>query len=319
MKIFRLFKKIFIPCTENNYFPLFLNGKLLNLYLILILILKIFTIPLFFSISKTVFFADIAKTALIEFLNSERKNRGLAPLSENPALDKSAYLKAKDILEKNYFSHLSPEGISPWYWFKVAGYDYQFAGENLAIGFLDSKEVHEAWMKSPSHRQNILNPNYKEVGIAVLKGKFNGNEVYVVVQHFGSQKEKLIPHPATSTISTPAQVSQKEISTQETSTILGEKEKIPPNQKVAFAITKFTATKYPSLLNKIIYFTLAILIFSLTLTIYFDIFIYRKFVIDYKDLIPKLASFCLILIIFLYLNHTKLIQLIPHQLMIYGF
>jgi hypothetical protein len=325
MKIFRLFKKIFIPCAENNYFPLFLKEKFLNLYLILLLILKIFTIPLIFSISKTVFFADIAKTALIEFLNSERKNRGLAPLSENTALNKSAYLKAKDILEKNYFSHFSPEGISPWYWFKVAGYDYQFAGENLAIGFLDSKEVHEAWMKSPPHRQNILNPNYKEVGIAVLKGKFNGNEVYVVVQHFGSQKEKLIPHSATSTISTPVQVSTptqvslKETSTQETSTVLGEKEKISQNQKVAFAITKFTATKYPSLLNKIIYFTLAILIFSLTLTIYFDIFVYRKFVIDYKDLIPKLASFCLILIIFLYLDQTKLIQLIHHQLMIYGF
>jgi hypothetical protein len=313
MKIFHLFKKIFIPCSENNYFPLFLKEKFLNLYLILILNLKIFTIPLFFSISKTVFFADITKTALIEFLNSERKNRGLAPLFENPALDQSAYLKAKDILEKNYFSHFSPDGISPWYWFKIAGYDYQFAGENLAIGFLDSKEVHEAWMKSPLHRQNILNPNYKEVGIAVLKGEFNGNEVYVVVQHFGSQKEKLIPHPATSTISTSTKVSLKE-----TSTVLGEKEKIPPNQKVAFAITKFTVTKYPSLLNKIIYFTLAILIFSLTLTIYFDIFIYRKFVIDYKDLIPKIASFCLILIIFLYLNHTKLIQLIPHQLMIYA-
>jgi hypothetical protein len=341
MKIFRLFKKIFIPCTENNYFPLFLKGKFLNLYLILLLILKIFTIPLIFSISKTIFFADITKTALIEFLNSERRSKGLLPLSENPILDQSAYLKAKDILEKGYFSHWSPEGTSPWYWFRAVGYDYQFAGENLAIGFLDSKEVHEALMSSLSHRQNILNPNYKEIGIAVLKGEFNGNEVYVVVQHFGSPKfvpaeikEKLTQKPTPTPISTPTETKIKiqpstptEIAslgtgtpTSETSTpILAEQKEISLPQKITFNLVKFLALKYNSVLNGIIYFTLAILIFSLTLTIYCDIFIYRKFVIDYKELIPRWVSFCLILILFLYLDQSKLIQIIPHQLIIHGF
>jgi hypothetical protein len=341
MKILGLFKKIFIPCAENNYFPLFLKGKFLNLYLILLLILKIFTIPLIFSISKSIFFADITKTALIDFLNSERKSRGLPLLSENPILDQSAYLKAKDILEKDYFSHWSPEGTSPWYWFKAAGYDYQFAGENLAIGFLDSKEVHEALMSSPSHRQNILNPNYKEIGIAVLKGEFNGNEVYVVVQHFGSpkfvpaeSKEKLTQKPTPTTISTPTETQIKtqpstptEIAsleaatpTRETSTsVLTEQKEIPLPQKITFNLVKFLALKYNSVLNGIIYFTLAILIFSLTLTIYCDFFIYRKFVIDYKELIPRWASFCLILIFFLYLDQSKLIQIIPHQLIIHGF
>jgi len=337
MKIFRLFKKIFIPCTENNYFPLFLKGKFLNLYLILLLILKIFTIPLIFSISKTIFFADITKTVLIDFLNSERKSRGLPPLSENPILDQSAYLKAKDILEKDYFSHWSPEGTSPWYWFKAAGYDYQFAGENLAIGFLDSKEVHEALMSSPSHRQNILNPNYKEIGIAVLKGEFNGSEVYVVVQHFGSpkivfieSKEKLtqkptLPPSSTTTETQPSTLTESAsletaTPTSETSTpVLTKQKEISSSQKIIFNLVKFLALKYNSVLNGIIYFTLAILIFSLTLTIYCDLFIYRKFVIDYKELIPRWVSFCLILILFLYLDQSKLIQIIPHQLIIHGF
>ena len=328
MKILSLLKKIFIPCAQNNFFPLFLNEKLLNLYLILLLILKIFTIPLIFSISKTNFFADITKTALIDLLNFERKKKGLPPLSENPILDQSAYLKAKDILEKDYFSHFSPEGLSPWYWFKSVGYDYQFAGENLAIGFLDSKEVNDAWMDSPSHRQNILNPNYKEVGIAVLKGEFNGSEVYVVVQHFGTpkmvsteSKKKQSPTSTTSTsskteASTPTEIASVEITTP---TQKIDQKEISSTQKITFNLTKFATLKYTSLLNGIIYFTFAILIFSLSLTIYFDIFVYRKFVIDYKELIPRLTIFCLILIFFLYLDQSKLIQIIPHKLIIYGF
>jgi hypothetical protein len=337
MKILSFLNKVFIPCADNNYFPLFLKEKLLNLYLILLLILKIFTIPLIFSISRTIFFADITKTALIEFLNSERKSRGLPPLSENPILDQSAYLKAKDILEKDYFSHFSPEGFSPWYWFKAVGYDYKFAGENLAIGFLDSYEVHQAWMSSPSHRQNILNPNYKEIGIAVLKGEFNGNEVYVVVQHFGSPrfvsaegKEKLTQKPIPTTISTPTETQIKaqpstpteitslETIIKETSTSNLTEQKEIQSPTVTLKLVKFLALKYNSMLNVIIYFILAILIFSLTLTIYFDIFIYRKFVLDYKELIPRWVSFCLILILFLYLDQPKLIQIIPHQLIIHG-
>lgn len=344
MNFLKLAKKIFIPCQENNFFPLFLKGKFLNFYLILILILKLFTIPLIVSISKTIFFADITKTALLEFLNTERKSKNLPPLSQNPKLDQAAYLKAKDILEKDYFAHWSPDGISPWYWFKVANYDYSFAGENLAIGFIDSKEVFDAWMNSPSHRQNILNPNFKEIGISVLKGEFNGSEVYVVVQHFGKPKEVTlaksqekpilppIPPPETSTeifatpteTASPTEIASLETSTptpesEETSTplLIGE-EKISPPKSVSFKITEFLAKKYTPLLNGIIYTTLSVLMVSLTLTIYFDIFIYRKFIIDYKELIPRWLSFCFILILFIFLDQSKLIQAVPHQLLIYG-
>jgi len=319
------------------------------------------------SFSKSIFFADITKNALLEYLNLERQSKGLSPLFENPKLLQSAYLKAKDILEKKYFSHWSPNGISPWYWFKIAGYDFQVAGENLAIGFLDSKEVHQAWMESPLHRQNILNPNYRDVGIAVLKGEFNGNEVYVVVQHFGTPKkmlsakstEQFTLQSQTSTVTsqpkysptskivqksetatpTPAQTFQPETSTlsqevttsnQSTSSFTSSQQEIltstlnkdtplPLEKRVTFKLTEFATIKYNKILNLIIYSILGFLLFSLTLTIIFDIFVFRKFEIDYKDLIPKWIVFFLILLTFVYLDQSKLIQLIPHKVLIYGF
>lgn len=366
--IIKPLKRIFIPCQENNYFPLFLQRRFLNVYFILILVLKFFTIPLVFYLSKSTFFADIVKSVLVEYLNSERKKNNLPPLSENPKLVQAAYLKAKDILDKDYFAHWGPDGKSPWYWFRVAGYDYQYAGENLAIGFLDSKEVHEAWMNSPSHRQNILNPNYREIGIAVLKGEFNGIDVYVVVQHFGKEKETLLAktEKTTSTISTasptssplkteektptstplvsgqttasssastptPSESAKNQTTTTQsiveatptkiasTQEAASEKEKtIILEENIPFKITKLAVTKYNSFLNTIIYLGLGALIFSLAVTLYFDIFSYHKYVIDYKEIIPRLVTFSLIFLFFLYLDQTKIIQIIPHEVFLYG-
>ncbi|PIT94600.1 hypothetical protein COT96_03040, partial [Candidatus Falkowbacteria bacterium CG10_big_fil_rev_8_21_14_0_10_38_22] len=149
-KILSKFKLIFIPCKENRYRPKVLDTKFLLYYLIFLFTLKILIIPFIIYFPKSIFFAEITNNAIIEFTNQERQLTGLSFLKENPVLDQAAYLKAQDILEKSYFSHKSPEGISPWYWFKKAGYDYKFAGENLAIGFLDSEEVINAWYDSPS-------------------------------------------------------------------------------------------------------------------------------------------------------------------------
>lgn len=303
------------------------------------------------SISKTIFFADITKTNLIEYINSARKSLGLSPLSENKTLERSAFLKAQDILEKDYFAHYSPEGKSPWYWFRISGYDYAVAGENLAIGFLDSKEVFDAWMNSQTHRENILNPNYQEIGISVLKGEFNGDEVYVVVQHFGKpktiyQSQQPIPQkpislpeePQTSTTPTTTlggtetkseekSETSTEIASAETSTeTIKEPSPLPsptqeistPPKKFSFSLFRFLSLNYTQILNKIIYFILLFLIFSLILTIFFDIFVYKKFVIDYKELIPRFFFFLFILIIFLYLDQSKIIKIFPHKFSIYG-
>lgn len=315
-------KNIFLPTVENNYFPIFLKRKFLGYYILILVFLKILTLPLLFFATKSPFFAQISKYLLLDFINSERKKAGLSPLVFNPFLEKSAFLKAKDMIEKDYFSHYSPTGLSPWYWFKLAGYEYKIAGENLAIGFLETKEVHEALMNSPSHRQNILNPAFKEIGISVLEGEFNGENVYLVVQHFGTPPRKLkvqkstFPEISTSTPET-STLSLVQTTTQPTK---NQKPKIYQtlSSNFSFKATKFALVGYNSLLNKIVYFTILFLIFSITLTIFYDIFIYRRFILDYKQLIPAWFLFFIILLIFLYFDQSKIILFIPHRLQIYG-
>jgi Fe2+ or Zn2+ uptake regulation protein len=101
-------------------------------------------------------------------------------------LDKIAADKLEDMVENNYFAHTSPKGINPWFWFEKNKYDYKYAGENLAINFMRVEDQHEAWMKSPTHKKNILNSNYKEIGIAVGAGEINGQMGIITVQEFGT-------------------------------------------------------------------------------------------------------------------------------------
>lgn len=181
---------LFIPCQENNHQPRFLQSNFLPYLLIFLFILKFIFVPFLIYFPETNLFADISKTVLIELTNNERKKLGLNQLKENSQLNQAALLKAQDILANGYFSHWSPQGKSPWYWFKKANYKYQTAGENLGIGFLDSEEVYQAWENSPSHKANLLGPNYQEIGIAVLSGNFKGNEATIVVQLFGAPAQK---------------------------------------------------------------------------------------------------------------------------------
>jgi len=117
-------------------------------------------------------------------------------------LDAAAKQKAEDMFQNNYFSHFSPTGVSPWYWINKSGYNYHYAGENLAMNFIDSEEVVRAWLNSPGHRENLLNKNYQDIGIAVLPADFSkqGINQPIVVQLFGSpQTEKVKPTTETTT------------------------------------------------------------------------------------------------------------------------
>lgn len=165
----------------------FLQSRALVYCAVFLLIVKIFSIAVFINFAPNIFFADVAKSALVNLVNQSRKTAGIGELSENIKLDQAAELKAEDMVAKEYFSHNSPDGTTPWHWFSEIGYDYKYAGENLAIGFFDSKDVFQAWLNSPSHRENLLNPKYQEIGTAVLQG-FGSNDAVVVVQFFGTLK-----------------------------------------------------------------------------------------------------------------------------------
>lgn len=129
---------------------------------------------------------DISTGEVINLLNAERQEKNLSILSENSELNQAAQMKAEDMIKNDYFAHNSPQGRSPWHWFEKSGYDYKFAGENLAVNYSNAKEQHEAWMNSPTHRDNILNANYREVGVAVLEGKIDGARSILTVQLFGA-------------------------------------------------------------------------------------------------------------------------------------
>ncbi|MCL5010660.1 MAG: CAP domain-containing protein [Patescibacteria group bacterium] len=201
---FGLYLKIlFIPCGGNNYRPKILEGKYLICILLLACVLRLSTFLFFWQLPNTDFFADISKMILIDSLNQERTSFKLGSLKESTLLDQAAFLKANDMMQKGYFSHTSPSGVTPWYWFKKVGYNYKSAGENLGIGFVDSQELHRAWDNSPSHRANLLNGNYKEIGIAVVEGNFNGLPTTIVVQHFGTPKTKTSQMPSNTAVSNP--------------------------------------------------------------------------------------------------------------------
>ena len=129
---------------------------------------------------------NLTMQGIISKTNSERIAISLKPLSENRELDSSASKKVDDMFEKQYFEHISPEGIGVSDLAKNEGYEYILIGENLALGgFKDDADVVAAWMASPGHKANILNNRYTEIGIAVKKGIYQGSEVWIAVQHFG--------------------------------------------------------------------------------------------------------------------------------------
>jgi uncharacterized protein YkwD len=123
-------------------------------------------------------------SALGMLTNIEREKAGLEDLRENALLDQAAQAKAEDMASKGYFSHTSPDGLTPWDWLDRSGYEYRYAGENLALDFDDASSVTEAWMHSPGHRANIERAAYTEVGTGVAKGIYKGRMTTFYVQMY---------------------------------------------------------------------------------------------------------------------------------------
>ncbi|HXK38104.1 MAG TPA: CAP domain-containing protein [Candidatus Paceibacterota bacterium] len=180
-------KQHFIPHEGNDHRPHILRTPGAQLLLFLLLASQAFFLLYSFIIlptSKQV--AAVLVPILISETNKERTNAHLSVLSKNELLMKSAQLKANDMAAKGYFAHNSPSGDEPWVWFRQVGYDYRFAGENLAVNFVESKDITDAWMNSPTHRDNLLSGKYTQVGIATALGKYKGKDAIFVVQHFGT-------------------------------------------------------------------------------------------------------------------------------------
>jgi len=131
--------------------------------------------------------AVLLQSKIIIETNLQRQENGNLPaLKENAKLDAAASAKANDMFLKQYFEHISPSGVGPGDLAQKYGYDYIVEGENLILGnFSSEKEVVQDWMNSPGHRANILNNRYTEIGVAMVKGTYKGETVWIGVQEFG--------------------------------------------------------------------------------------------------------------------------------------
>jgi Cysteine-rich secretory protein family len=185
IEMFNWLKKHFIPHEGNDHQPGILRDNSVRMLMVLVFILEIglFVLPFVsvLNLSNT-FTASVLPAVLDDLTNQNREELKLDPLIISPFLNRIAELKAQDMASKGYFAHVSPEGKTPWYWFDQVGYKYEYAGENLAIDFTDSKDVTVAWMNSPTHKANIIKKAYTEIGTGIATGTYEGSPTVFVAQ-----------------------------------------------------------------------------------------------------------------------------------------
>ncbi len=195
----KILHHLFIPHEGNNFKARAIHLDFLTYYLIVAIFLTFgFRILSLRSGDILGFATDITIDRLYQLTNDVRQKYQLPTLSYNEKLAQAAHKKATDMIANNYWSHFSPDGTSPWDFIHSTGYQYEFAGENLAKNFLFSQGVVDAWMNSSSHKENVLKKDYSEIGFSVMNGIINGEETTLVVQMFGkplqnTSSKKLLP------------------------------------------------------------------------------------------------------------------------------
>ncbi len=187
MSAFKFLANLLVPHESNNQKAKLIHNSSLVLFAVFAVGFQLLlnTVPKAFP-SVLGYAANISPAEVIKLTNEQRIANGLSPLNENKTLDEAALAKGNDMLAKGYWAHFAPDGTSPWKFFINFGYKYQYAGENLARDFSSPSAAVTAWMNSPSHKENILNPHYKEIGIGVVEGSLSGTDTTLIVQFLGS-------------------------------------------------------------------------------------------------------------------------------------
>ncbi len=129
-----------------------------------------------------------ARAEVLARVNEARQEAGLVPLRSNARLDEAAQRHAEDMLARGYFAHESPEGKTVRERARAAGYDWRNIGENLAENQRSVDEVMSTWMRSPGHRHNILNPDFRELGVGLALGRSSRGYRVLWVQVFGTRR-----------------------------------------------------------------------------------------------------------------------------------
>lgn len=196
MRLAQLILHLLFPRESNNH-----KAKLLHPSSLLVVACFILAFQSLISLlpgwgpNVLGFAAQIPPSEVVRLTNEKRAASGLAPLTLNQTLSSAAYTKGRDMIDRDYWAHIAPDGTQPWKFFNDFGYRYKYAGENLARDFSSANAAVEAWMGSPTHRENILNPKYKEIGIGVVEGDLAGVDSTVIVQFFGATAADAVIQP----------------------------------------------------------------------------------------------------------------------------
>ncbi len=188
-RIRRILKHLFLPHRGNAFRPHALRHGALSFYLLLIMTVQVgLGVTLYSGPQVKGADTETLKQNILLLTNKERQRAGQGELYENRALDKAAAAKLDNMFKENYWDHVGPNGETAWDFIGDQEYQYEVAGENLARGFSSSSDVVRAWMASPTHKQNILNNRFQEIGLAIGSGKIHGSTTTVIVQLFGRPK-----------------------------------------------------------------------------------------------------------------------------------
>lgn len=228
--MFNSLAHLFLPHHTNNQRAKFLHPSALSVVIGVFVLFQIAINQLTIIYPQILGYAsNISTEEILRLTNIERKNNGVGEVVLDSQLNIAAAQKAADMMARDYWAHISPTGTQPWTFINESGYSYRYAGENLARDFSDPDSVVRAWMASSSHRDNLLNARYQDMGIAVIDGKLGGRETTLVVQMFGTK----ISAPVMANKS-PLDISVRAAETSQTSSTNN--------------ISRFEITKYASLL-----------------------------------------------------------------------
>jgi uncharacterized protein YkwD len=187
-----MIKNLFIPHKGNNYQPQALHPKHLLFHGVAAIVIKTLVLIALLVLPASAWLTPDVMTAesqkIITLTNNLRAEKGVKPLLESALLDQAAFNKAQDMLVGQYFSHMSPANKNMVYWLNSVAYGYAVAGENLAMGFSSGQNVVTAWTKSKTHYANLIDPDFKEIGVAMTSGNFHDHDTTLVAQYFGTPK-----------------------------------------------------------------------------------------------------------------------------------
>lgn len=248
-------KNWFVPHKGNNHHPHYVRTS--GLIVIAILVISLQFVGHYVSAGKGSvlgYASAISVNEVVTLTNQERVSAGLGALATSGALNVAAANKAADMFAHDYWAHVSPSGVQPWYWIEQAGYSYLYAGENLAKDFNTSSGVVAGWMGSAGHRDNILNANYQNIGVAAVNGTLLGSQTTLVVAMYGSPYSAAPVAPAApATQSQPTQTVEPEVAPAPAPAVteptpvaqLTEAEQQPQGQTVDLPLTSQTLQSAP--------------------------------------------------------------------------